>query len=180
MELERLITPGPTLVVVLGQTELSYVELDAASGRVAMLLRARGVAPGERIAVMLDRVAELPGIYYGVLRAGGVVVPLGVTSSAPEVAARLVETQARIVFAWHECLDAAEAGARAAGADYVVVHPASFFALLDEVAPSRDRVDREPADEAVILADGGGDVTLTHADLANVTMPLTLEEGKPC
>jgi long-chain acyl-CoA synthetase len=178
MRLERLIKPGPTQSVRLGPTVLSYVELDRMSARVAALLLARGVLPGERVAVMLARVMELPGVYYGVLRAGAVVVPVEVSASADEVATRLTETGARVVFAWHESLDAAEAGARRAGADYVVVHPASFHVLLEDVALGRDLVERGPDDLAVLLhsTNGGGVVELTYADLAGRVMPLTTEE----
>lgn len=178
MELERLIKPGSAQSVRLGPTVLSYVELDRMSARVAALLLARGVRPGERVAVMLARVVELPGVYYGVLRAGAVVVPVEVTATSDQVATRLAATAARVVFAWHECLDAAEAGARRAGADYVVVHPASFHVLLDDVALGHDHVEREPGDLAVLLhSSNGGDVVgLTYADLDGRVMPLSTEE----
>src|SRR6266542_4123319 len=54
---------------------LTYRELDERSARVAGLLAARGVEPGDRVGLMLPNVAEFPMLYYGVLRAGAVVVP---------------------------------------------------------------------------------------------------------
>src|SRR4051812_5784682 len=55
--------------------ELTYAELDAAAARVAGLLRAKGVAPGDRVGVMLPNVPYFPVCYYGALRAGAAVVP---------------------------------------------------------------------------------------------------------
>ena len=52
----------------------TYAELDEASARVAGLLRERGFKPGDRVGIMLPNVAEFAVVYYGVLRAGGVVV----------------------------------------------------------------------------------------------------------
>ena len=54
----------------------TYSELDEASARVAGMLRQRGFKPGDRAGIMLPNVAEFAVVYYGVLRAGGVVVPM--------------------------------------------------------------------------------------------------------
>jgi len=71
---------GPA--VRLGDTALSYAELDERSARLAALLRERGMRPGDRIGVMLPNVLEFPVSYYGVLRAGGIVVPMNVLLEA--------------------------------------------------------------------------------------------------
>ena len=52
----------------------TYAELDEASARVAGMLRQRGFKPGDRVGIMQPNVAEFAVTYYGVLRAGGVVV----------------------------------------------------------------------------------------------------------
>ena len=62
----------------LGQDVLSYAELDEATARAAGLLRELGVGPGDRVGVMLPNVPYFAFAYYGVLRAGGVVVPMNV------------------------------------------------------------------------------------------------------
>ncbi len=48
---------------------LTYEELDERSARVAGLLAARGVAPGDRVGLILPNVPQFPVLYYGVLRA---------------------------------------------------------------------------------------------------------------
>jgi long-chain acyl-CoA synthetase len=62
----------------LGEDELTYGALDEASARLATLLAARGMKRGDRVGVMLPNVPQFPIAYYGVLRAGGVVVPMNV------------------------------------------------------------------------------------------------------
>ena len=58
-----------------GDASMTYREFDEASARVAGLLRERGFKPGDRAGLMLPNVAEFTVVYYGVLRAGGIVVP---------------------------------------------------------------------------------------------------------
>ncbi|MFI7744693.1 AMP-binding protein [Kocuria rhizosphaericola] len=62
--------------VVLDDTVLSYAELDDLSARAAALLRSAGVRPGDRVALIAPNVPHMPIAYYGILRAGSVVVPL--------------------------------------------------------------------------------------------------------
>jgi len=54
----------------------SYGELDRLSGRLAAALRDLGVRRGDRVALVLDNVVEYLIAYYGILKAGAVVVPL--------------------------------------------------------------------------------------------------------
>ena len=46
----------------------------------------RACEPGDRVGVMLPNVPEFPVAYYGVLRAGGVVVPMNVLLKRREIA----------------------------------------------------------------------------------------------
>jgi long-chain acyl-CoA synthetase len=69
-----------------GQSDTTYQALDDASARVAGMLAARGLRPGDRVGVVLPNVAEFAVVYYGVLRAGGVVVPMNPLLKAREVA----------------------------------------------------------------------------------------------
>jgi len=60
----------------------TYSQLDEASARVAGLLRQRGFKPGDRVGIMLPNIAEFAVVYYGVLRVGGVVVPMTAAQGA--------------------------------------------------------------------------------------------------
>src|SRR5688572_24613020 len=102
-----------------GERALRYAELDRAARGVATALRARGIAPGERVALLIPNVAEFTNAYFGILYAGCTVVPLNVLLSAPEVEYHLKDSRARLLIA-HPLFDApARAGAQAAGVPVV-------------------------------------------------------------
>jgi long-chain acyl-CoA synthetase len=63
------------IALKLDDTEANWALLDAGSQRVAGMLAAKGVGPGDRVGIMLPNVPYFPIVYYGVLRLGGVVVP---------------------------------------------------------------------------------------------------------
>ena len=92
---------------------MTYRALDEASARVAGLLHERGLKPGDRVGIMMPNVAEVPVVYYGVLRAGGVVVPMNPLLKAREVAYYLGDSGAGLIFAWHAFADQARGWRRA-------------------------------------------------------------------
>jgi long-chain acyl-CoA synthetase len=155
----------------LGDAVVSYDALEDASARVSELLRARGVEPGDRVGLMLPNVPQFAFAYYGVLRAGGVVVPMNVLLKQREVSFYLSDSGAEVLLAWHACADAAEAGASDAGVDCLVVRPGAFAELLGAVpAPAGDAEPRVGDDTAVILYTSGTTgkpkgAELTHANL---------------
>jgi long-chain acyl-CoA synthetase len=163
---------GEKTALKLDELEMSYRALDTASARVAGLLAQRGIGPGERVGVMLPNVPEFAVVYYGVLRAGGVVVPMNPLLKEREVAFYLGDSGARLVFAWHGFAEAAEAGAREPGTDCLFVTPGEFARLLSEVEPAAEPLDRAPDDTAVILYTSGTTGTpkgaeLTHSNLTS-------------
>jgi long-chain acyl-CoA synthetase len=81
--------------VVLGDTRLSYAALDAAADRVAAVLASRGVRPGDRVALSCPNLPYFPIAYYGILKAGAVVVPLNVLLKGREIAYHLADSAAR-------------------------------------------------------------------------------------
>src|SRR6201981_2454250 len=120
---------------------MTYRALDESSARVAGLLRERGVKPGDRVGLMMPNVAEVPVVYYGVLRAGGVVVPMNPLLKSREVAYYLGDSGARRIFAWHAFAGQARAGAEQAEAESIVVDGVAFPDLLASVAPDYEVAD---------------------------------------
>jgi long-chain acyl-CoA synthetase len=158
------------VAVKLDDVELSYKLLDGATAHVVGLLASKGVAAGNRVGIMLPNVPYFPVCYYGVLRAGAVVVPMNVLLKRREVAFYLKDSGARLLFAWHGFAEDAQQGAEDAGAECVIVEPGEFERIVGEAAPQTEVVDRAPDDTAVILYTSGTTGTpkgaeLTHANL---------------
>jgi long-chain acyl-CoA synthetase len=85
----------PALVV--GETVLTYSELDDRSSRVAGALRERGIAPGDRVSIYAQNRWEWIVAYHGILKAGGVVNPINVMLTPEEVAFVLNDCGARAI-----------------------------------------------------------------------------------
>src|SRR5262249_3830962 len=148
----------------------SYATLDEGAARVAGLLKDRGLQPGDRVGVMLPNVPSFGVVYYGVLRAGGVVVPMNVLLKAREVGFYLSDPGAKQLFAWHAFAEPAEHGAGAAGADAIMVEPGAFEQLLAQAPEAREDAEREPSDTAVILYTSGTTGTPKGAELTHANM----------
>ena len=169
----------------LGEVELSYAELDDRSARLATLLRERGVEQGDRVGVMLPNVPEFPIAYYGVLRAGVVVVPMNVLLKRREIAFYLEDSDAKLLLTWHGFAEEAREGAADAGAESIEVEPAAFAATLADLDPTPGLADTAEDDTAVILYTSGTTgkpkgAELTHANLsrnADVSSRTTCEIG---
>ena len=69
--------------VVLGDVSLSYAALNASANQVANLLVARGIKLGDQVALTCPNVLPFPIVYYGILKAGAIVVPLNVLLTSP-------------------------------------------------------------------------------------------------
>jgi long-chain acyl-CoA synthetase len=152
----------------------TYRELDEASARVAGLLHERGLKPGDRVGLMMPNVAEVPVVYYGVLRAGGIVVPMNPLLKVREVAYYLGDSGARLIFAWHAFANEARGGAEQANAEPIVVDAVSFPGLLASAAPDYEVADTDDEDTAVILYTSGTTghpkgAELTHGNLISNT-----------
>jgi long-chain acyl-CoA synthetase len=68
-----------------GDRSLTYEELWEAVKRLGAGFRRLGVAPGERVGLMLPNVPEFVQGYFGILAAQGTVVPLNVLYKAEEI-----------------------------------------------------------------------------------------------
>jgi len=180
-------------VIVHDGGQLTYAELDQASDRLAAALTAAGIAPGDRVALQLPNIPQFPISYFGILKAGGTVVPLNVMLKAPEVAFLLGDSGASVMITWEGILAEAAKGAEAAGLTqiYAVGHAADtagalpFERLLVATPPLREIASRQPTDTAVIVYTSGTTgrpkgAELTHIGLyMNADIPGRLFEVQP-
>ncbi|MFI7540543.1 long-chain fatty acid--CoA ligase [Actinoplanes sp. NPDC049599] len=84
--------------VVLGDRRLTYAQVNAAANQVANLLRSRGINPGDKVALSCPNLPYFPVLYYGILKAGAVVVPLNVLLKGREIAYHLADSEAKAYF----------------------------------------------------------------------------------
>ncbi|MGN9804951.1 long-chain-fatty-acid--CoA ligase [Micromonospora sp. L32] len=81
--------------VVLGDTRLTYAQVNGAANQVAGLLASRGIRPGDKVALSCPNLPYFPIVYYGILKAGAVVVPLNVLLKGREIAYHLADSDAK-------------------------------------------------------------------------------------
>ena len=161
---------GDRPALKLDDTVVNYSMLDEGSARIAGLLKSKGFERGDRVGVMLPNVPYFPIVYYGILRAGGVVVPMNVLLKGREVSFYLEDPGAKLLFAWADFEDAARTGAEKAGAELILVKPGDFEQQLAQAEPDHELADVSGDDTAVILYTSGTTGTpkgaeLTHANL---------------
>ena len=155
-------TPDST-VLRFGGSSLSYAELDELSSRCARGLRAQSLAPGDAVAVQLPNFPEFLVAYFGILKAGLVMVPLNPLLRAPEIAYHLGDSAAKLVICFVGFLDET---VKVIGDLPLFVVPmpgseppeglAAFAALLGEPRdPANDITPRHADDTAVIIYTSG-------------------------
>ncbi|MFH8734442.1 MULTISPECIES: long-chain-fatty-acid--CoA ligase [unclassified Streptomyces] len=155
-----------------GSSVLTYGELDDLTARFAALLRTRGVRAGDRVAMVLPNVVHFPVVYYGILRAGAVVVPMNPLLKSDEMAFVLQDCAVRFVVAAPAASGEAVPAAATAGAECLVADPVALDAQLLLAVPMTGAAVNADDDTAVILYTSGTTGTpkgaeLTHRNLVS-------------
>jgi acyl-CoA synthetase (AMP-forming)/AMP-acid ligase II len=83
-------TPGAPCLTFMGET-LSFFEMDARASRVANALSARGVAPGDRVAIIARNAPAHFELLFGCAKAGAIFLPINWRLSAREIAGILAD-----------------------------------------------------------------------------------------
>jgi acyl-CoA synthetase (AMP-forming)/AMP-acid ligase II len=82
-------------LLVHGEETATYAEIDREANRIAHLLVARGVVPGDRIALLAENSRRYVAAFFGILKAGAVVVPLNTAGDAAAITTTLRDCGAR-------------------------------------------------------------------------------------
>jgi long-chain acyl-CoA synthetase len=93
------LTPERTAVTC-GDAHLTYAQVAGQAAQVAGGLKALGVAPGDHVALSCPNVPWFLAAYFGVLKAGAVVVPLNVLLKPREIAYHLRDSGAGVLIAF--------------------------------------------------------------------------------
>jgi long-chain acyl-CoA synthetase len=166
---------GDRIALKLDDQEVNYAFLNEGASRIAGLLKAKGFEPGDRAGIMLPNVPYFAVVYYGILRAGGVVVPMNVLLKGREVGFYLEDPGAKVLFAWHGFGDAAREGAEKAGTELIDVTPGEFEQLLLGAESAPENEERAGDDTAVILYTSGTTGTPKGAELTHDSLRTNCE-----
>lgn len=85
-------------------TSFSYNDIDLASNRLAHALQSMDIHPGDRVALYCINSPQFMISYFGILKAGAIVVPLNLLLHPEEIAFLLNDSGARAVI-YHEIID---------------------------------------------------------------------------
>jgi long-chain acyl-CoA synthetase len=152
-----------------GETcEADYAAFHRAAAGVAGALSARGIAPGDRVALFMKNVPDYLVALYGIWIAGAAAVPINAKLHPREAHVILEDSQARAVFATDALAD---------GLTGVVDVPIIGMAALAEMAkgPARDAEPRGPDDLAWLFFTSGTTgrpkgVMITHDMLSAMSL----------
>lgn len=150
---------------------VSYSALSEDVARFADYLIFGGLRPGDRVGVMLPNEPKFAVVFYGVLHAGGVVVPLNPALHAHAVEFYLTITGARMLFAPPRHAIANTVAAVTAGTQPVEIGGHGIAQLTAGFAGRAEPVSRAARDAAVVLpvaeTTGAHTVELSHGELAD-------------
>jgi long-chain acyl-CoA synthetase len=176
--------------VVMGERRFTYGQLDALTSKVAGGLRSLGLRPGDHVALGCPNVPYFPLVYFGILKAGCVVVPLNVLFKPREIAYHLQDSDARAYFcfegtpelpmaAWGQ-----EAFEQVTGCEHFIVMTAdptvlearggirSLTSVMGRQSERFETVPTAPTDTAVILYTSGTTGQPKGAELTHLNLQL--------
>ncbi|HEY2433734.1 MAG TPA: long-chain fatty acid--CoA ligase [Vicinamibacterales bacterium] len=158
------------VAITFGGEQLTYAQLNARADQLAAGLHASGIRAGDHVALSCPNLPYFPIAYFGILKAGGVVVPLNVLLKPREIAYHLRDSHAKAIIAFEGTPAlpigaACTAAAADAGTPRVFLMPRDLAALMRD-DPSFQAPRREPHDTAVILYTSG---TTGHPKGAELT-----------
>jgi long-chain acyl-CoA synthetase len=152
---ERAATDPDLPAIKQGETILSYGSLDTAAARFATILRRRGVKAGDRVAMIMPNVIYFPIVYYAILRAGAIVVPMNPLLKAGEITYTWNDSGAKLAVVFPLFAEEAVKAASVTGTEVIITVPGDWDAELARTEPTEQVAACTGADTAVILYTSG-------------------------
>ena len=159
--------------VVLRPWEFTYRQVHAMASQVAAGLQSLGLGPGDHIALSCPNTPHFPIAYYGILKMGGVVVPLNVLLKPREIAYHLNDSDAQAMLVFEGTAELPLAQMARAACDEVPTCRHLVVMTVDPKAPS-------PVERSVPLAQlmhGRSPTFTTHASAPDDTAVILYTSG---
>jgi len=169
LKLAAQVRPDHT-AVRLDDTDVSCGAFADAAARVGTWLKSQGVDPGDRVGMVMPNVPQTAIVYYGILWAGGAVIPMNPLYKSGEVAHVLSDAGAKVIFAWEPMAAEASKAAADTGASCIEVNAVGFDSVVAAFEPL-ELTNRDPDDTAVVLYTSGTTgrpkgAELTHSNMS--------------
>ena len=110
--------------------EITWSVFDEKANRVANMLLSRGIRKGQKVAILLMNCLEWLPIYFGILKAGAIAVPLNFRYTSDEIDYCLKLADVDVLFFGPEFIGRMEAIAADTGCSIVFLHHASKGATM--------------------------------------------------
>ena len=174
---------------IFGDQSKSFSEINQAANQIANGLLNLGIQPGDKVALSCPNLPYFPIIYFGILKAGAVVVPFSILLKGDEIQFQLTNSDARVFFCFEGTpnlpmgLAGLEGYQKCEGCEEMILIPSgleksdalSQCTLLSEFmagqSPTIDSVPTSAEDTAVIIYTSGTTgrpkgAELTHSNMA--------------
>ena len=154
----------------IGDLAFSYAQVDEISGRVATSLLGLGLQLGDKVAVQLPNLPQFLFTYFGILKAGLVMVPINPLLKAAEIAYHLENSDSKLLVTFESFADEAVRGAaQVEGVSTYVVN-----------LPGNERYPEKTRNfDELYFAEDSGEITPTNADDTAVLLYTSGTTGKP-
>jgi len=143
----------PDDIAVIGNgRQMTFAVLDERTGRLGEALRARGLRPGDRVALLSDNEPEYVEIQAACLRSGFTLVPLNVRLAGPELAFILRDCSPAVLLAGRSQSQRASGLAADVGIPHVMGlgSPTDVDSYEEALATAEPNPDADPDDAELI------------------------------
>lgn len=174
--------------IVYDSIRLTYSQINAMANQVANGLKALGIRKGDKVALSCPNLPYFPVVYYGILKAGAIFVPLNVLLKRREIAYHLSDSDSQVYICFEgtpelPILEEGMAGFEQAedckqlfviptipGGDSPVKGVKTLADLMHEQPPTFETVQCRPDDTCLIIYTSGTTgrpkgAELTHSNI---------------